>query len=409
MVCFKQNKPKLSLDVASQALKVDPANVKALYRRALANRKLGNAKEARDDLKEALKTEPNNAAVRKEFFSIKKEMEESSAREKKQLQKAFSSKSGSSFLYDDKEKEERKKAEEKRKKKEEEKEAIKKRKAEWENECVKRMANGESAISFEDWEKEKKKLAEELKREQEKQRKEENQKARADASPMVVDDHDSDEELTESELAMLRGYKNTSDGRTTSYFTRELSEEEKKILGNTAPQKLGAISAEGLTLISPSASADGKGKASAWNRAGTWEEKNTTDWCTPHLQSKFLAATACLEGGNYVAVVTTVENLSGDASVAVVGGKKRYIFDYPHTTVLYEVRDDSDDTVVASGSLRLPDICSTSHDELEVDVLAWKKAPMSEHELNATECRTVLVGAVRAAVQEFVQDFNAHY
>jgi tetratricopeptide (TPR) repeat protein len=409
MVCYKQNKPKLSLDVASKALNVDPANVKALYRRAVANRKLGNAKEARDDLKEALKHEPNNAAVRKELISIKKEMEESSAREKKQLQKAFSNKSGGRFLYDDKVKEERKKAEEKKKKQEEEKEALKKRKVEWENECVKRMANGESAISFEEWEKEEKKLAKKLKKEQEEKKEEAQKKTRAEASQMVVDDHDSDEELTESELAMLRGYKKTSDGRTTSYFTRELSEEEKKILGDTAPQKLGAVSAESSTVISPSPLAEGKGKASAWNQAGTLEEKNTTDWCTPHLQSKLLAATASFSGGDFVAVVTKVEDLSGDASVAVVGGKKRYIFDYAHTTLLYEVIDDSDDTVIASGSFRLPDICSTSHDELEVDVLAWKKPPTSEHESNAAECRTLLVSAVQVAVQEFVQDFNAHY
>lgn len=92
-----------------------------------------------------------------------------------------------------------------------------------------------------------------------------------------------------------------------------------------------------------------------------------------------------------------------------LGGKKRYIFVYPQTTLLSEIRDDSDDTVIASGSLRLPDICSTSHNELEVDVLTWKKAPTSEHEWSAMECQMLLVGAVRAAVQAFVQDFNAHY
>jgi tetratricopeptide (TPR) repeat protein len=412
MVCFKQNKLKLSLDVASQALKVDPANVKALYRRAVANRKLGNTKEARDDLKEAMKHDPNNVAVRKELLSIKKETEESFAREKKQLQKAFSSKSGGSFLYDDKEEEKQKKAEEKKKKQEQEKEALKKRKVDWENECVKRMANGESAISFEEWEKqqkeqeEQKNLMEKLKKEQEKEKKEMQKKARAKASQTVIDD-ESDEELTESELAMLRGYKKTSDGRTTSYFTRELSEQEKKILGDTAPQKLDAVPADGPAVISPSLSAEGRGIASAWNQAGTWEEKNTTDWCTSHLKSKLLSATAHLPGGDYVAVVTKVQDLSGEASVALTGGKKRYIFDY-HLTLLYEVKDDSDDTIIASGSFRF-EICSASHDELEVDVLAWKKPPSSDQESNATQCRTLLVDAVRVAVQEFVKDFNAYY
>lgn len=410
MVCYKQNKTKLSLDVASQALKVDPSNVKALYRRAMAHRKLGNAAEARIDLKEALKYDPNNVAVRKELVSLKKELDEATAREKKQLQKAFSSKSGGRFLYDDKEEEMRKREEAEKKKKEQEEEAKKKRKEEWEDECVKRMAKGDDAISFDDWEKDRK--------EQQKQKKEEDkrrlgklQKARASskASQSVVHD-DSDEELTESELSMLRGYKKTSDGRTTSYFTREMSEAEKQILGNTAPQKLNAAPvAPSPAVISPASSSAGKGKASAWNQAGTWEEKNATDWCTPHLQSKLLSTTTRLSAtDDYIGVITTVNDLTGEASVALTGGKKRYIFDY-HLTLQYEIRDNSDDTAIASGSLKLPDICSTSHEELEVDVMAWSKAPISDLESDATECRTLLIAEVRAAVQQFVKDFNDHY
>ena len=129
MVCFKQDKHKMSRDVASKALEIDPINVKALYRRAVAYRKLGDAESARSDLREALKHEPNNKAVRKELVSIKKDVEASRAKEKERLQKAFgASKGGSSFLYNDKEEEERRKAEEKKKQEEAEAEALKKRK-----------------------------------------------------------------------------------------------------------------------------------------------------------------------------------------------------------------------------------------------------------------------------------------
>lgn len=129
MVCFKQDKHKMSRDVASKALEIDPINVKALYRRAVAYRKLGDAESARSDLREALKHEPNNKAVRKELMSIKKDVEASRAKEKERLQKAFgASKAGSSFLYNDKEEEERRKAEEKKRQEEAEAEALKKRK-----------------------------------------------------------------------------------------------------------------------------------------------------------------------------------------------------------------------------------------------------------------------------------------
>ena len=129
MVCYKQDKHKMSRDVATKALEIDPINVKALYRRAVAYRQLGDAESARSDLREALKHEPNNKAVRKEMVSIKKEVEASRAKEKERLQKAFgANKGGSSFLYNDKEEEERRKAEEKKKQEEAQAEALKKRK-----------------------------------------------------------------------------------------------------------------------------------------------------------------------------------------------------------------------------------------------------------------------------------------
>ena len=129
MVCYKQDKHKMSRDVATKALEIDPINVKALYRRAVAYRQLGDAESARSDLREALKHEPNNKAVRREMVSIKKEVEASRAKEKGRLQKAFgANKGGSSFLYNDKEEEERRRAEEKKKQEEAQAEALKKRK-----------------------------------------------------------------------------------------------------------------------------------------------------------------------------------------------------------------------------------------------------------------------------------------
>jgi tetratricopeptide (TPR) repeat protein len=412
MVLFRLKQYKTSRNVATHALQVDGENVKALYRRAVAQRKLGDVKEARDDLKQALKYDANNVAVRKELVSIKKQLEDSTAKEKKQLQKAFSKKSGSSFLYDDKEEEERKKEEAMKQKKQQEQEALEKRKVEWEDECVKRMAQGEEAISFEDWEKERKKkekALEKARKEEERIKREAAIKARTPpggSSESVV--IDSDDELTEKELAMLRGYKKTSDGRTTSYFHRELSEEEKKLLGTNAPKKIEqATAAQRPASITPSAEA-GKGQASAWNQAGTWEEKNTSEWCNGHLRTKLSSATAELDNGAHVGVVTKVDSLTGDASVAVVSGKKRYIFDY-HASLQYEIRDESVDEVIASGSFKLPDINSASHDELEVDVPSWSKPPTPAMEMNAMQCRSLLIDSVRNAVQDFVNDFNAHY
>ena len=157
---------------------------------------------------------------------------------------------------------------------------------------------------------------------------------------------------------------------------------------------------------------------SAWNAGGTtWEEKDTTEWCRACLTECLKEATAVVTASKaeqyltYVAVVKEVESLSGDASVALAGGKKRYIYDF-HASIKYDILDDGSDQI-ASGSLQLPDINSatTAEEELEVDISAWKKTPSEEgaNLEDAVACQNLLVQDVRRSVLRFVQKFNANF
>jgi tetratricopeptide (TPR) repeat protein len=423
MVAFKQSRYKRSAEVAGKALGIDPANVKALYRRAVAQRKMGNLEDARDDLRAAIKVDASNTACKKELVAIKKELEQTKENQKKALAKAFSTTS-SSFLYNDKEAAERKREEERQRKKKQEQELYKKRKAEWEDDCVKLMAKGEEAISFEDWEKKRKKEEEEARAKEEKERKEaerlsreERRKARELARKHEQGEESETEadELTEQELATMRGYKKTSDGRTTSYFHRELSEEEKARIGDIAPKRLDEASpiehsaSTGPVRLTAAAvpSPEGAVRTSAWNQAGTWEEKDTTDWCRSQLQKRL--EETCVTTNQHEVLITSVEELTGDASVAITGGKKRYIFDF-HARLKYDVEDKLEGhAVVGSGIVRLPDICSTHHDEIEIHFDGWNKTPLQAVVQEATEARSKLANELRASVQSWVQDFNEKY
>ena len=160
---------------------------------------------------------------------------------------------------------------------------------------------------------------------------------------------------------------------------------------------------------------------SVWNQSGTtWEEKDTTDWCKKCLEQCLLDTTAAYysttsNDSTYVAVVKKVVDMTGDASVAIAGGKKRYIYDF-HTSLEYEVLDEGE-VAIASGTLRLPDVNSATtvdEDELEVDILSWKKVPSEEggnvHAVkDVTECRKLLVHDVRKAVLQFVEKFNTNF
>lgn len=420
LMLSKLGKHRQSKDIASNALEIDPLYVKALYRRAVAHRKLGDTEEAITDLKACLQTEPNNLTVRKELTLLQKEVHNARKAEKAALQRAFSE---GGILNDDRVEDEKSKAERLAKEKAAAEEDLKQRKQQWEDVCVSRMAKGEDAITFEDWDKERlekiKTEEEETKRkrkEEEKKRKQQRRKEKAarKAAGKSFKDDDDDEDFTEKELAAMRGYKKTADGRVTSYFTREQSAEEKAMLDIT-PKPIAIDSTP--QPITPTSSTKGDASSSAWNHAGTWEEKDTTDWCKSHLEKRLLQTKVeapGLNGTTLIGTVTKVKDVTGDASVALVSGKKCYIFDL-HCSVKFSIRGQKSsgvvdgESIVASGNLQLPDICSTSHDELEVEIGSWKTRPSGPNQQVANDCRLRLVSEVRESIKLWVNDFNEQY
>jgi len=56
----------------SAALKLDPENSKALYRRGLANAEIGKVQSAASDLQKAARSEPKNAEIRRKYEELKK-------------------------------------------------------------------------------------------------------------------------------------------------------------------------------------------------------------------------------------------------------------------------------------------------------------------------------------------------
>ena len=78
----------------------------------------------------------------------------------------------------------------------------------------------------------------------------------------------------------MRGYRTLADGRKTTFFNMEQSEEDKKLLeesGKTQPLKLDEK--EDVQIKQP-------GQAgSAWNQGNTFEEKDLNKWALDKLHS----------------------------------------------------------------------------------------------------------------------------
>mmetsp|Transcript_75761 Transcript_75761/g.190530 ORF Transcript_75761/g.190530 Transcript_75761/m.190530 type:complete len:399 (+) Transcript_75761:61-1257(+) len=130
------------------------------------------------------------------------------------------------------------------------------------------------------------------------------------------DNGDADEDIS------MRGYKTRADGKTTSYFHTDISDEAKALIeaqGFGKPKKI-----EGGTVEEK----DVKGGGSQWNQAGTYEEKGMTKWVDERLKAVLQGITFSVPAGAGGTISTTkVGSVTGDASISVSRGKRRHLLD----------------------------------------------------------------------------------
>lgn len=205
-------------------------------------------------------------------------------------------------------------------------------------------------------------------------------KVDSEATAMDVDDEAN---FTASDH--VKGYKIVN-GKKTSYFHNELSEDAAKLIGNIAPQKIdGPIVEE--------APATG---ASAWNKAGTWEEKDCTNWAKESLE-KIMLETSTSEWK-----ITKANVDSGHASVAMVRGKKRYIFEMEKVVLDWDFDDG-----MASGTVRMVGFDGTDedYDFLEFNVNENDDLALRDR-LKKPSSQTGLRQAIQQSITSWVELFH---
>lgn len=139
---------------------------------------------------------------------------------------------------------------------------------------------------------------------------------------------DADDDDEEENLGNVRGYKKTADGRITTFFNNDLDETAKKLIGDIAPKKLEAAPP---SVAVETATANG---TSVWNSAGTYEERQLSPWASAELKRGLGGLASHIPAPGVAGVqsadlcVAEVENVTGDAQVSMVRGKKKYLADY---------------------------------------------------------------------------------
>ncbi|GBB98344.1 hypothetical protein RclHR1_00320039 [Rhizophagus clarus] len=106
---IKNQKWSRAIECANKALKNDPENTKALYRRAQAYINEGNTTRAREDLEKLTAKNPDDAAIKREWYNLKLKDKEQDEKQRRDLKGMFERK----WKSDEKEGGEEKKSENK--------------------------------------------------------------------------------------------------------------------------------------------------------------------------------------------------------------------------------------------------------------------------------------------------------
>jgi tetratricopeptide (TPR) repeat protein len=194
----------------------------------------------------------------------------------------------------------------------------------------------------------------------------------------------------------VKGYKIVN-GKKTSYFHNELSEKDKQLIGDIAPKRIEADPA-------PVAAATIDG-ASAWNKAGTWEEKNVTVWATHALRDALKAVTYELPASSpapgAAVRVTSVKSCDGHASLAMVRGKKRYIYEYS-LQIEWKLETQGHD---AEGTMSFPDVDGTCEPGDGYDMTDYTVRHASSPNLTPLLDRFVKNGGFRETLHEAIDNW----
>lgn len=209
----------------------------------------------------------------------------------------------------------------------------------------------------------------------------------------------SEEEDEEVSGPPIRGYKQTADGRKTTFFNHDLSEEAKALIGDIAPKKLDQVPQQ----LAQSAASSGTG--SAWNAAGTFESTNMTAWCTQRLTELVQSVSVEVPGGGTVSVDSV--SVVGEGEVVSNRGKVKRICDFA-VTIKWTLRS-ADGANSLKGSSEVIDITADEDFEFGESKIDGAVVP-ALRPLFATHVKAAggaFNKAILAALKAFCVDFKS--
>jgi len=196
----------------------------------------------------------------------------------------------------------------------------------------------------------------------------------------------------------MRGYKTRSDGKTTSYFHTEITDEAKELI---AKQGYG----KPVKLDAPVEDKEGKGGGSSWNQAGTYEERGMIKLVKEKLPQVLKGLKFDLPQGGVVSVSDVID-IAGDASITTARGKRKHLLDLTFS-VEYEMKVGTD---TGKGKFCYSEVNCDADDDMEVTFEVGSDTAPSLKGIIDTYVKPQgqgLQGMVNEAINKFVAEFKA--
>lgn len=145
---------------------------------------------------------------------------------------------------------------------------------------------------------------------------------------------------------------------------------------------------------------------SAWNQAGTWEEKNLNQWATDRIKV-LLSSVGSLEFPAGKAEITEVSKCVGDAFLVTVRNKKRVGYTYELTLKFKGEWLIKEEMKCVKGHLEILEFSLGELDDLQVDVrLGEDKDLLHQDKVQITQDLKKFLQPVREMLLQFEQEIK---
>ncbi|XP_020220505.1 uncharacterized protein LOC109803373 isoform X1 [Cajanus cajan] len=185
-------------------------------------------------------------------------------------------------------------------------------------------------------------------------------------------------------------------GASYTYWVRKITEDAAPapVPRKLTPEDVPPCQSQSATL------------GSAWNRAGTWEEKSLNNWATPRIK-ELLISLGSIQFSFGRAEVEDVTKCVGDAFMVIVRNKKRVGYTYELTLKVKGEWTIQGEKKFIEGHIDVPEFSFGELDDLQMEVrLSEARDILHEYKTQICNDLKLFLQPVRGKLLQFEEELR---